>query len=293
MYHALGKASEAIDEYSKVKTRFPDASETIDFFTHKAISLDEVTTVKPADQRKLNLHYRNIAEVSLKVYRIDLMKFGLMQRNLDRITAINLAGIKPYHEETVKLGDGKDYRDMELELPLKEEGAYLVVCRGDNLYASGLMLVSPLSLEVQEDATSGRVRVTIKDATKDAFLGDVHVKVIGSANDEFRSGETDLRGLFIADDIRGTSTVIARANDNLYAFYRGKTVLQNVEAEKAPQSEAAAQQSMPENGKMMQGKDLLRGNIEGQNGIFQREQQMNYDNLLNNSRKGLMPSEAY
>ena len=70
-------------------------------------------------------------------------------------------------------------------------------------------------------------------------------------------------------------------------------MLQNVEAEKAPQSEAAAQQSMPENGKMMQGKDLLRGNIEGQNGIFQREQQMNYDNLLNNSRKGLMPSEAY
>ncbi len=62
------------------------------------------------------------------MYRIDLMKFGLMQRNLDRITAINLAGIKPYHEDTIKLGDGKDFRDREksLTLPLKEEGAYLV-----------------------------------------------------------------------------------------------------------------------------------------------------------------------
>lgn len=293
VYHALGKASEAIDEYSKVKTRFPDASETIDFFTHKEISLDEVTTVKPGDERKLKLHYRNIAEASLKVYRIDLMKFGLMQRNLDRITAINLAGIKPYHEETVKLGDGKDYRDLDrdLELPLKEEGAYLVVCRGDNLYASGLILVSPLSLEVQEDATSGRVRVTIKDATKDAFQGDVHVKVIGSANEEFRSGETDLRGLFIADDIRGTTTIIARTEDNLYAFHRGKTPLQNVMPEAAAQTEAARDKA-PE-GKPAIGKDLLRGNIEGQNGIFQREQQDNYDNLLNNSRKGLMPSEAY
>ncbi|HSG70852.1 MAG TPA: tetratricopeptide repeat protein, partial [Planctomycetaceae bacterium] len=293
VYHALGKASEAIEEYGKVKTRFPDASETIDFFTHKDISLDEVTTVKPGDLRKLKLHYRNIAEVSLKVYRIDLMKFGLMQRNLDRITAINLAGIKPYHEETVELGEGKDYRDLdrELELPLKEEGAYLVVCRGDNLYASGLVLVSPLSLEIQEDATSGRVRVTIKDAVQDAFKGDVHVKVIGSANEEFRSGETDLRGLFIADDIRGTSTVIARASDNLYAFHRGKTLLQNVVPEETPPPPNAAADKAE--GKPMMGKELLRGNIENQNGIFQQEQQGNYDNLLNNSRKGLMPSEAF
>jgi uncharacterized protein YfaS (alpha-2-macroglobulin family) len=294
VYHALGKASKAIDEYSKVKTRFPDASETIDFFTHKDISLDEVTAVKPVDERKLKLHYRNIAEVSLKVYRIDLMKFGLMQRNLNRITAINLAGIKPYHEETVELGDGKDYRDMDrdLELPLKEEGAYLVVCRGDNLYASGLMLVSPLTLEVQEDATSGRVRVTIKDATEDAFQADVHVKVIGSANEEFRSGETDLRGLFIADDIRGTSTIIARAGDNLYAFHRGKTVLQNVAPNAAAQQEAA-EEAEPAGEKVLKGKQLLRGNIESRNGFFQKEQQQNYDKLLNNSRKGLMPAEAY
>ena len=79
-----------------------------------------------------------------------------------------------------------------------------------------------------EDATSGRVRVTVKDKVADKYADDVHVKVIGSANREFVSGETDLRGIFVADAIRGTSTIIARAEKNRYAFYRGKTSLGRV-----------------------------------------------------------------
>jgi len=39
---------------------------------------------------------------------------------------------------------------------VKEEGAYLLVCRGGDLYASGLVLVSPLAVEVQEDAPAGK-----------------------------------------------------------------------------------------------------------------------------------------
>ena len=36
----------------------------------------------------------------MKVYRIDLMKFSLLKRNLGGITQINLAGIRPLHEAT-------------------------------------------------------------------------------------------------------------------------------------------------------------------------------------------------
>ncbi|MCA9067790.1 MAG: tetratricopeptide repeat protein, partial [Planctomycetaceae bacterium] len=196
IYHSLGQPAKAIDEYKKVDDRFPDADEAIEFFTRKEISLPEISTIRPKDAKTIQLKYRNMESVQVKVYRIDLMKFGLMQRNLDRITAINLAGIKPYHELTLKLGDGKDFQDREkpLTLPLKEEGAYLVVCRGENLYSSGLVLISPFDLEIQEDAVSGRVRVTVKNAVTDQYADDVHVKTIGSANDKFVSGETDLRG---------------------------------------------------------------------------------------------------
>ncbi|GAA4459983.1 tetratricopeptide repeat protein [Novipirellula rosea] len=301
VYHSLGDAADAIAEYTKVKERFTDAAEAIRFFNRKAVELDEVTTIKPDDPKTVELRFRNISEAVVKVYRIDLMKFGLLQRNLDRITAINLAGIKPYHEATVELGDGRDFRDREktLELPLSDEGAYLIVCRGENLYASGLVLVSPLELVVQEDATSGRVRVSVKDTTSDQFLNKVHVKVIGSVNDQFVSDDTDLRGLMIADDIKGTSTVIAAHQNNQYAFYRGKVDLQssvaaaNTSPSSGNASAEAAPNAMAGQKPQSKGKAGLRDNLFRQNSIYQEEQQLNFEGLLNNERRGITTKEAY
>ncbi|MBW3541344.1 MAG: outer membrane protein assembly factor BamD [Planctomycetes bacterium] len=294
VYHSLGKPAEAIEEYERVDERFPDAAQAIDYFTRKAISLPEVTTVKPGEPAKVELDYRNLPQANVKVYRIDLMKFGLMQRNLERITAINLAGIRPYHELSVELGDGKDYRDREkeLSLPLKEEGAYLVVARGENQYASGLVLVTPLDLDIQEDPVSGRVRVTVKNTVNERFANDVHVKVIGSAGGEFVSGETDLRGLFIADAIEGTTTVIARADDARYAFYRGKTHLGTPVPEAKPaEGKQAAEEpaAQPPSG----GKDMLLDNIRGSNSAIQQEQRMQYRNLLENESQGVKAKAAF
>jgi hypothetical protein len=285
IYHSLGQPQKAIPEYKRVKNRFPDAEQSIEFFTRKAISLPEVATVKPGDAAKVELKFRNVPSANVKVYRIDLLKFGLMQRNLNRITAINLAGIRPFHEQTVKLGDGRDYRDrkQDLSLPLKKEGAYLVVCRGEDLYASGLVLVSPLTLEVQEDAVSGRVRVTVKDRVADAYAKSVHVKVIGSANPQFVSGDTDLRGIFVADAIRGTSTIIAKADANRYAFYRGKTSL-GVVPNAPPAARAPAKQPAPQKGS---GKDGLLKNLRQQNSIFNTDNRKQYKQLLENKSQGV------
>ena len=51
------------------------------------------------------------------------------------------------------------------------------------------------------------------------------MKVIGSGNEDFVSGQTDLRGVFVADGIRGGATVIAQAGPGRYAFYRAKETL--------------------------------------------------------------------
>jgi hypothetical protein len=165
--------------------------------------------------------------------------------------------------------------------------------------------LNPLELAVEEDVTSGRVRVTVKDAGGGTFARDVQVNVIGSSNDDFVSGKTDLRGLMIADDIRGTSTVIAMRDANRYAFYRGKHALQHIK----PQSSVAdpfgavsgndlfrndqvrvqAQAATP----AKPGQADLRGNLFNQNGIFQMEQKSNFDGLLNNDRSGVKSKEAY
>ncbi|HEX7375938.1 MAG TPA: tetratricopeptide repeat protein, partial [Pirellulales bacterium] len=152
VYNSLGRAADAIQEYTRVAERFADARRAIAYFTRKAIELPEVSTFEPGKKVEVELKFRNVAVCDVRVYKIDLMKFSLLKRDLSHITNINLAGIRPYHEATIVLGDGKDYRDRtrNISLPLKEEGAYLVVCRGDDLHASGLVLVTPLVIEVQE-----------------------------------------------------------------------------------------------------------------------------------------------
>ncbi len=299
IHHSLGQAAQAIDQYRLVEDRFPDAKQSIEYFTRKAIQLGEVTTVSPGKPVEIELEYRNIAECDVKVYRIDLMKFGLLKRDLKGITQINLAGIQPYHEATVKLGDGKDYRDCRkpLGLPLNDDGAYLVVCRGENLYASGLVLVTPLVVEVQEDAVAGQVRTTVKDRTADRYLRDVHVKTIGSRNPDFVSGQTDLRGVFVADGIMGASTVIAQAGPAHYAFFRGKTdLVPHVQTQdqpaRAPQEAKAAAGVQTQPAAPASLKQQLLEGVQGRNIIEQRKQVEQLDSLYKAPAKGVEASKA-
>lgn len=298
IYHSLGQPAQAIQYYGMVAQQFSDAKEAIEYFTRKAIQIPEVTTVAPGKPVTLPLQFRNLTTCEVRAYRVDLFKFALLKRDLAGITEINLAGIRPEYEETLTLGDGRDYRDrkLELKLPFQKEGAYLVVCRGESLYTSGMVLVSPLTLEVQEDATSGRVRVTVKESS-DKFVKGVEVKVIGSRNEDFVSGETDLRGVFVADGIRGTVTVIARYQDDKYAFYRGKVELlpETPPAAQAPQAAppAPGQAGKPgEPPRRRSEDDLLRG-LRESNQLFQQQQIDNLQRMYRQKRKGVEASQAF
>ncbi len=269
IHHSLGEPREAIREYERVKERFVDAKQAIDYFSRKQIELPEVTTVMPGKPAAVELKHRNVSGCEVTVYRIDLLKFSVLRRNLGGISNINLAGIRAQQRQSIELGDGKDYRDRQtkIEFALKEQGAYLVVCRGDDLHSSGLVLVSDLMLEVQEDRQSGRVRATVRESDSKKYVRDVYVKIIGSWNSEFSSGDTDLRGVFVADSIQGRSTVIARADDSRYAFYRGAEEL----GARPPGSRGfgsfGGQQRQPQGKKLNKasnGKDaLLQGLMEG------------------------------
>ena len=287
IYHSLGEAADAIREYTRVREQFADAKEAIDYFMRRAISLPEVTRVKPREDVSVNLKFRNVADCVIQVYRIDLMKYGILQRNLADITSINLAGIRPMHEVKLDLGDGKDYRDRnrDVKLPLEEEGAYLVVCRGQDLHTSGLVLISGLRVDVQEDASSGRVRTTVKELGSEDYVSTVHVKVIGSANESFVSGETDLRGVFVADGINGEATVIAQLDGNRYAFFRGQTFLgPQATPANAEQQEA---QAKPTQSKAQQQRSLLLEGLKDRNSVIQLDNYKRQQELFNNEDAGV------
>ena len=219
--------------------------------------------MKPGVPVSLTLKYRNIKEAFVQVYRVDLMKLYLQQKNLSAITSVQLAGIKPESEITVKLGDGKDYVEKEraIALALKDEAAYLVICRGDDLFTSGMVLITPLKIEMQEEAASGRVRANVLDTMKGGYRPGVHVKAIGSADSEFRSGETDLRGIYVADNLRGKATVIAREGNSRYAFFRGSAWLGAPEnaAAQPPQPAAEGEKAVDYNQNLLQQNEKIQG----------------------------------
>ena len=269
-----------------VAKQYPDAREAIAGFEEKKIDLDEVTVFRPGDKVELELRFRNVKEAEFQVYRVDLMKLYLREKNLENVTKVHLAGIAPELERVLPLGDGLDYRDRKLttELPLTEEAAYLVICRGDDLFTSGLLLISPLEIEVREEKGSGRIRANVKNRVDGGYAAEVHVKAIGSRNRRFRSGETDLRGIFVADGLTGEATVIARAGDSRYAFYRGDAWLGAPE-----QGGRRVEQQQARPG--MQSLDF-RSNLNRLNGIIQQEQGKYYDQLRRQTNRGVKVQQA-
>ncbi len=281
IFHAEQNPEEAINYYSRVEDIFPDAKEAIEYFEAKNIQMDEVSNFKPGEEIEFILNYRNIRNAYFQVYKVDLMSLYLKEKNLSRITSINLSGISPLIEQEIVLGTGKDYTDMEKEisLQLEDEGAYLVICRGDELFTSGLILITPLEIEVQEDPESGRVRVNVLNTENGTYADNVHVKVIGSDNTSFVSGETDMRGIFIADNIQGTATVIVRGIENVYAFFRGEGWLQ-------PQYyyyDELKTETQPD----------YRGNIMEQQRSNYELNRMNLDNLYIEMEEGVQIQDAY
>jgi hypothetical protein len=284
IHDARRQPDKAIAYYRQVADRFGDAMGAVKELERKALGLPEVTVIRPkaqpavagvglrniaaqepdqADKPRVKLDYRNVAAADVKVYPVDLLRLYLTRRNLDRITGIDLAGIKPLVETTLKLGSGADFenRIKDLDLPVAKEGAYLVMARGDELYASGILLVSPIELEVLEEPEFGRVRVRVLDARTKAFLPKVSVKVIGSENPAFFSGETDLRGIFVAEGVRGQVTAVARAGKDQYAFHRGKTYVgQPPQPTQAPAAAPGAPEFAP-----AQQQQSLYENVRGLN----------------------------
>lgn len=240
IHDARREPAQALVYYRQVADRYRDAASAVVSLSRKELSTPEITLAKgdgaaPGGLRAVDpagspqgvvVTYRNLGQLELKVYPVDLMRLYLTRRDLSGIAAIDLAGIAPLVHKQIPLGaPSYDMGSRTIPLPLDHDGAYLVMLKGDNLYASGVVLVSPMELEVLEDPPAGRVRVTVRDARTHAFEPHVQVKIKGSGNGDFISGETDLRGVFLAEGVQGVATAVARKGTAQYALYRGRTNL--------------------------------------------------------------------
>ena len=185
--------------------------------------------MKPAPRAVTPLRWRSRTATSpsstCASIRFDLLRLFPGRDDLGSVASVDLAGIRPVHRAKVAIGDGRvdvAERARRVELPIVGEGAYLVMLRGDDRFASGLVVLSPMSpmdLEVTTSET-GRVRIAVRDARTRRGVPGATVKVIGSRDTLVQLGETDLRGVFVAVPVHGRLTVVARSGAARYAIYR-------------------------------------------------------------------------
>lgn len=286
IHHALGRPADALASYDRVIEDFQDASEAAGYFRKKALSVPEVTRFATNAEAKLELTWRNLEEAVVKVYRVDLMRLYLLHKSLDNVSGILLHGIRPFHEATQKLGEGKDYlgpQTSKLALPLVEPGAYLVVVRAGELLASGLVLRSDLEIDAQESLDVGRVRVNVK--RDGVFVADAHVKVVGSGDGELRAGATDPRGIFVADGLVGRATVIAQLGD-AFAFFRGSGVHQPARYQPPPPKPSAGGDHQAET-KQGRSFDAWENNLRMNNDNRAKQVQWLKNEVLDKQQRGV------
>ncbi|MCE9638301.1 MAG: tetratricopeptide repeat protein [Planctomycetes bacterium] len=217
--HLRGDLPRAVDLYRKVSSLFPDAADAERFLTEKGLQLREVETCAVGGKPVLHLRRKNTPEVTVEVYAVDFMILYALRRNLADVNKIDLAGIEPVKRWSVARKGAEDFRwnDEEVELPANQKGVYLVTARAEGLFASSIVLVSDLQVDVQE--ADGRLRIYTTNRVTGAPLGEVYVKV-GNGSTIQAQGFTDARGVLDVPAVGGSFSVVAEKDGNTALWRR-------------------------------------------------------------------------
>ncbi len=278
IHHALGHRAEAEKYYAMVKDRFPDAAENLAFLKRKVLRVPEVTVLKPGAPGEVELSWRNLEGCQIRIYRVDLLRLYVLQGSLSGLGGVQLAGIRPFKEVKAKLGGGGFLGEgsRKVVLPLEKPGAYLLVAQSSDQVASGLVLRSGLDLKVSEDPATGGVSVYVMEKGKP--VSGAYVKIVGDGDRRFRSGETDLRGVYSTEGVRGRATVLVKAGEE-YAFHRGERVL----LPSRVRYKAAPRQTL----RTKADRTRMLESANKANAILQREARKQLDQIFRNSQQGV------
>ncbi|MBW1870928.1 MAG: hypothetical protein JRJ19_02630, partial [Deltaproteobacteria bacterium] len=220
IHHSRGQMSQALALYRQVQDRFRDAWETIRESERQLLVVPEIVSVAAGQRPILTMTMRNLERINLRAYRVDPMRLYQLKGSLSDLTEINLAGIRPVLNQTIRYPKQIGVtREIKHKLRLPGKGAYLLLVRGGHQLLYSLALNGSLATDVTEDHDEGRVRVTVR-TNRGKPISGARVQLKGSDDDRFIAGKTDLRGIFIAENIMGTVTVIAQHNGS-FGLYRG------------------------------------------------------------------------
>ncbi|QDV08536.1 MG2 domain protein [Planctomycetes bacterium Poly30] len=212
IFHARREPGKAEAYYERVDQAFADARAALQELRAERLKLEEdVVRVRPGEAAKIRFDHKGIERVNVLVYPVDLLTLALRERDLSKVTTVDLAGVTPTLESSIEVKRSVlRPAEAEIEVQLERPGAYLAMLRGGEIHRSALLLATDLELDVVLPG-DGSVRVQTMLSSTGGFAEGAAIRILGETSGQVESLKTDRRGVATADGLRGRVTVIARA----------------------------------------------------------------------------------
>ena len=166
----------AMKEYAALLENFPStewadtARAEMQEIAKPEIRLEVPKPYFPGANPKIGLAARNVADLALTAYRLDLPALLRGDYRFHEIDGIDATALTPFKTWTVATGAGADHKGVqkELEIPFSSPGAFLIEAAGETATCRALVVISATAVVVKSaddgltlysaDAESGEPR---------------------------------------------------------------------------------------------------------------------------------------
>jgi TolA-binding protein len=161
LLEARGDLEAARTAYAAIEGR-DEAAEALHALKDVRLKVEPIIRQRSRDKAAVRLDLANLDEVHLRVYKLDLRTIFLRDAGLGGVLDIRVSGVSPTWAGARRVEAGPFPRGVDVDLPVRDAGAYLVQVGGGGQSAATLLLRSDLEVAVS-DAAQRRVQVRWRD----------------------------------------------------------------------------------------------------------------------------------
>ncbi|HEX8409120.1 MAG TPA: alpha-2-macroglobulin family protein, partial [Thermoanaerobaculia bacterium] len=215
---ALAYYQRLVNEFTRGQTPYHDqARQAIRDISNASVGVQVAGTFLPDSEQQVFLTWRNVKQIELTLYGVDLTKDARLDRNGQWTNTIAVEGRPVVRRWTYDTNDTGEHRpgrhEMRLE-PRLPQGAYILVARAGGESARQLVLVTDAHILVHSGGT--RMDVYVSDVVTGEPIANARVHVWQQVSHDKhveRDAQTDANGLarITTDGAQGATLITAVA----------------------------------------------------------------------------------
>ena len=145
----LGQLEDALEAYKKVEGHYQGQTrQRIARLTSPHLEIATERKFRSDETPRIKLTTRNVEQVAVKVYRIDMMDYFRKMHLASGVETLDIALIDPDERFEYEIEAYEEYRRIvgDVEIPIAEQGVTAVTVTSDKLEATTMMVVSDLDV---------------------------------------------------------------------------------------------------------------------------------------------------